>query len=87
VEKRYKVFYYPDNVSGNESLYNKIGNATYGYAPMKAQMYNVEVYDQQNNKRMRISDDVVDPQVFFERNDVLTELLNVWIKISIQVYE
>jgi len=81
---RYRVYYFPENVRGNESLYNKTGDATYGYAPMKARIYNVEVYDQQQgNKRVNVSDDQVDPQVFFQRND----LFNSWIKIPIQVYE
>jgi hypothetical protein len=84
LENRYKVYYYPDNVKGDESLYNKAGNATYGYAPMKAKIYNVEVYDQQqNNKRVSVSDDQIDPLVFFLRFDVF----NSWIKIPIQVYE
>jgi hypothetical protein len=84
LENRYKVVYYTDNVKGDESLYNKIGNATYGYAPMKASIYNVEIYDQsQQGKRVSISDDQVDPQIFFMKND----LFNSWIKIPIQVYE
>ncbi len=84
LEDRYKVYYYTENVQGNESLYNKIGNATYGYAPMKANIYLVEVYDQANqNKRVRVSDDQVDPQVFFMKGDIF----NSWIKIAIQVYE
>jgi len=82
LENRYKVYYYTENVRGDESLYNKIGDATYGYAPMKATIYLIEVYDQQNkNKRVSVSDDEVDPQVFFMKGD----LFNSWTKILIQV--
>jgi hypothetical protein len=84
LETQYKVHYYTDNVSGNVSLYSKCSNATYGYAPMKAAIYNIEVMDQRNNdKRVRISDDQVDPQVYFAKYD----LFNSWIKIAIQVYD
>jgi hypothetical protein len=84
LESRYTVFYYADDVKGHEELYNKTANATFGYAPMKAHIYNVEVYDQaQNNKRVNISDGRIDPYHFFQVN----ELFNKWIKIAIQVYD
>lgn len=80
---KYRVVYYSDDMRGNPGEYNQSGDATYGYALLRAHIYVVEVYDQSNNRQMRISDNTVDPNRIIQRFD----LYNKWNKILIQVYD
>ncbi len=81
VEGKYKIIYYTDRSR------NVASNASYGYAPMNDAKYNIEVYDQASGTRLRVSDDIIDPGIYFERNDVFF-LFNIsWIRVPIQVFE
>ena len=81
--KKYRVVYYSEDQKNNPGEYNKSGDATFGYALLSAHIYDVEVYDQANNKRMRLSDDTVDPNEIIQHFD----LYKKWNKILIQVYD
>jgi hypothetical protein len=81
---KYKVVYYSEDQKNNPDEYNQSGDATYGYALLTAHIYDVEVYDQtNNNKKVNISDDTVDPNEIIQRFD----LYKKWNKILIQVYD
>ncbi len=81
VEGKYKVIYFTDRNR------NEASNATYGYAPMNDAKYSIEVYEQATGKRLRISDDVIDPRVYYEKNDIFFMFNVKWIQILITVYD
>jgi hypothetical protein len=87
VTNRYLVKYYFGRNKGDTALYNRSSNATYGYAPMLDAIYNIEVYDQETGKKVRVSDDKIDPHSYFLRKDIWISLNIIYTKILIRVYD
>ena len=87
VSNKYLVKYYTDRVRGDTSAYNKASNATYGYAPMLDAKYYIEVYEQATMRRVVVSDNEVDPHLYFERRDIWISFNIAYTKILIQVYD
>lgn len=85
VEGKYLVKYYLGRMRGDTSSYYNAPDATYGYAPMGDNKYYIEVYEQSTMKKVRISDDQVDPHIYFERKDIWIMFNIVYTKIPIHV--
>lgn len=87
VRNRYLVKYYTGRNRDDTLAHNKSSNATYGYAPMLDAKYFIEVYDQETGKRVRVSDNEIDPHSYFERKDIWVAFNIAYSKILIRVYD
>ena len=87
VTNKYMVWYYQPIKKGDTLAYNKASNATYGYAPMLDNKYLIEVYEQDTGRRVRVSDNEIDPHVHFMKRDIMSLFNVTYIRILIQVYD